>query len=77
MPRQYEAMRDRFIAEGMSRDAAQAKAARIYNAAHPDAPVGHGEGHRGEGYHRDGGTGPGANRRSTRRRGRDATKVGR
>lgn len=32
MPRRYEAMRDSFKKEGLSHDAAQAKAARIYNA---------------------------------------------
>ena len=32
MPKQYEAMRDKFIKEGMSKDEAQAKAARIYNS---------------------------------------------
>jgi len=39
MPRQYVAMRDKFAEQGMSYDAAQAKAARIYNAKHPGAPV--------------------------------------
>ncbi len=32
MPRKYEAMRDKFMREGMTRDAAQKKAAKIYNA---------------------------------------------
>jgi hypothetical protein len=32
VPKPYEAMRDKFIAEGMSEDAAQTKAAKIYNA---------------------------------------------
>lgn len=41
MPKQYEAMRDKFIKEGMSRKAAQTKAAKIYNAK--------GKGHVGKG----------------------------
>jgi hypothetical protein len=32
MPRKYEAMRDKFKAEGLSDGAAKTKAARIYNA---------------------------------------------
>ena len=32
MPKRYEAMRDSLIRKGMSREAAQGKAARIYNA---------------------------------------------
>lgn len=39
MPKMYEAMRDKFAGGGMSYDAAQAKAARIYNSKHPGAPV--------------------------------------
>ena len=39
MPRQYEAMRDKFIKEGLSKNAAQEKAAKIYNSRHPKAPV--------------------------------------
>ncbi|MFW9893902.1 MAG: hypothetical protein ACFFFO_16980 [Candidatus Thorarchaeota archaeon] len=39
MPRGYEHMRDKFIAEGMSEKAAKRKAARIWNDAHPDNPV--------------------------------------
>lgn len=39
MPRQYEAMRDKFAKDGMDYDKAQEKAARIYNAKHKDAPV--------------------------------------
>jgi len=39
MPKAYEEMRDEFRRQGMSLDAAQAKAARIYNAEHPEAPV--------------------------------------
>lgn len=43
MPKAYEAMRDKF-AKGAAVDSpkynrAQAKAAAIYNAKHPDAPV--------------------------------------
>lgn len=41
MPKQYEAMRDKFKKEGMSTKAAQGKAARIYNAT--------GKGHVGKG----------------------------
>lgn len=40
MPKAYEKMRDKFIKEGMSRKAAQEKAAKIYNAKHADKPVG-------------------------------------
>lgn len=40
MPKMYEAIRDKAVAEGMDYDDAQAKAARIYNSKHPDAPVG-------------------------------------
>lgn len=39
MPKQYEAMRDKFASEGMDYDAAQGKAAAIYNSKHPGAPV--------------------------------------
>jgi len=39
MPKGYEHMRDKFMQEGMSEDAAQAKAARIWNAEHPGNPV--------------------------------------
>lgn len=42
MPRQYTAMRDKFAkgaTSGPSYDAAQSKAARIYNSKHPDSPV--------------------------------------
>lgn len=39
MPKQYEAMRDAFMGKGMSKDAAQAKAAAIYNSKHPGHPV--------------------------------------
>lgn len=41
MPKQYEALRDKFIKEGMSKKGAQAKAAKIYNAS--------GKGHVGKG----------------------------
>jgi hypothetical protein len=40
MPRQYEKIRDGLLAIGYDRKAAQAKAAAIYNAQHPDRPVG-------------------------------------
>lgn len=36
MPKGYEHMRDKFMEDGMSEDAAQAKAARIWNSQHPD-----------------------------------------
>ena len=39
MPKQYEAMRDKFKKEGMSDAAAKTKAAKIYNAKHPGKPV--------------------------------------
>lgn len=39
MPKQYEAIRDKFISEGMSSDEAKTRAAKIYNAKHPSAPV--------------------------------------
>lgn len=32
MPKQYDAMKKKFMEEGMSEDEAQEKAARIYNA---------------------------------------------
>jgi hypothetical protein len=41
MPKQYTAMRDKFQKEGMSKAAAQEKAAKIYNAK--------GKGHVGKG----------------------------
>lgn len=34
MPKQYEAMRDKFKSQGMSDKAAKAKAAKIYNSKH-------------------------------------------
>lgn len=39
MPKGYERMRDKFIAEGMSEKAANSKAARIWNSKHPGNPV--------------------------------------
>ena len=35
----YEKMRDEFIKQGLSRDAAQAKAAAIWNSHHADSRV--------------------------------------
>jgi len=46
MPAGYEQMRDKFIREGMSEKAAKKKAARIWNATHPQNPVGRGHGRR-------------------------------
>lgn len=40
MPKGYEKMRDSFMRDGMTRKAAQAKAARIWNSKHPGNPVG-------------------------------------
>lgn len=34
MPKQYEAMRDKFKKDGLSDKAAKKKAARIYNSTH-------------------------------------------
>jgi|KBSSwiStaDraftv2_1062776.scaffolds.fasta_scaffold14219_12 hypothetical protein len=39
MPAQYEAIRDKAMSEGMSKDKAQSKAAAIYNSKHPNNPV--------------------------------------
>lgn len=39
MPKQYEAIRDKFLKEGMSEDEAKRRAAKIYNADHPKSPV--------------------------------------
>jgi hypothetical protein len=39
MPKQYEAIRDKFAAEGMDYDEAQSRAAAIYNSKHPGKPV--------------------------------------
>jgi hypothetical protein len=36
LPRGYEKMRDKFIKDGMSKDEAQEKAARIWNSKHKD-----------------------------------------
>lgn len=47
MPRGYEKMRDKFIREGMSRKAAEGKAARIWNSKHKGNPVG--RKHKGKG----------------------------
>jgi len=43
MPEGYKKMRDKFISEGMSENAAKHKAARIWNDKHPSNPVGKGE----------------------------------
>ncbi len=43
MPRGYERMVEKFMRDGLSKKAAQAKAARIWNAAHPHNPVGRGK----------------------------------
>jgi len=40
MPRGYEKMREKFMNEGMTKKNAQGKAARIWNAQHPNNPVG-------------------------------------
>jgi hypothetical protein len=39
MPKQYEALRDKFKKEGLSDKAAKEKAAAIYNSKHPKTPV--------------------------------------
>jgi len=39
MPKGYEKMRDRFMRQGMSKKAAQKKAARIWNSKHKSNPV--------------------------------------
>lgn len=39
MPKAYEAMRDKFKAQGLSDKAAKAKAARIHNSKHKKKPV--------------------------------------
>lgn len=43
MPEGYIEMRNKFISQGYSRKEAQAKAAKIWNAKHPDNPVGRGQ----------------------------------
>lgn len=40
MPAQYEAIRDKFVKEGMSLAEAKTRAAKIYNSKHPGNPVG-------------------------------------
>jgi len=40
MPAQYEAILSKFLQEGLKKKIAQQHAARIYNAQHPDTPVG-------------------------------------
>lgn len=40
MPKGYEKMRDKFRDEGLSVEEAKGKAARIWNARHPNRPVG-------------------------------------
>lgn len=45
MPRQYEHIRDSYVARGMDYDKAQSIAAATYNKHHPGHPVtGHSEG---------------------------------
>ena len=39
MPAQYEAIRDKFIAKGMSVKEAKKHAAMIYNSLHPGKPL--------------------------------------
>lgn len=39
MPKGYEKMRNAFTKKGMSEKAAKGKAARIWNAKHPNNPV--------------------------------------
>ena len=39
MPRQYEAIRNRFARQGLDYDEAQTHAAKIYNAAHLGRPM--------------------------------------
>ncbi len=43
MPKGYEKIRDKLMKEGMSKEAAQRKAARIWNSKHPNSPVGKSE----------------------------------
>lgn len=40
MPAEYEAIRDRFLRDGYSETEAKRHAARIFNAAHRNNPVG-------------------------------------
>lgn len=39
MPKQYEAIRNKFAAKGMDYDEAQKHAAMIYNSQHPSMPM--------------------------------------
>lgn len=39
MPKQYTAIRDKFVAEGKPLAEAKTRAAKIYNATHHDNPV--------------------------------------
>jgi len=39
MPKQYEAIRDKFLKKGYSLKEAKASAARIYNSLHPGKPL--------------------------------------
>jgi len=39
MPKQYEAIRDKLIAKGLSTKAAKTRAAKIYNSKHKKNPV--------------------------------------
>lgn len=39
MPKQYEAIRDKFKKEGISDKEAKERAAKIYNSKHPKHPV--------------------------------------
>lgn len=39
MPKQYEAIRDSFVAKGTPLKEAKTRAAKIYNSTHHDAPV--------------------------------------
>lgn len=39
MPKQYEAIRDKFVSQGMPLKEAKKHAAMIYNSRHPGAPV--------------------------------------
>lgn len=42
MPAQYEAIRDKFLTQGMSSKEAKKHAAMIYNSKHKKRPVGRG-----------------------------------
>lgn len=43
MPKEYLAMKKKFIKDGMSEKEAEKKAARIYNSTHKRDPVGKGK----------------------------------